>query len=154
MAHGNFEDILKRPSGEIKAPPPLPVGTYHCMVVGPPAAEESSQKKTPCRTYTLKILAPGPDVDQQQLATIEGGVIGRELKGQGVGTAFWITEDAAHIYKSWLTDTLGIDDGGGTKNLMELEAEAPGKQLMAKIAHQLSPDGKRIFIKIVDYARA
>jgi hypothetical protein len=142
----SFEEILNRPSGEIKTPQPLPVGTYHCLVDGPPAPEESSQKRTPCRTYKFKILSPQGDVDAKEAA--EQQVVGKTITGQGAGASFYITEDSAYRYREFLRDHLGIEDADGKKPLKEMEAEAPGKQLLVKIKHDISPDGKRRYHKI------
>jgi len=142
----SFEELLNRPSSEAKAPPPLPVGTYHCLVDGPPTPEESSQKKTPCRTFKFKIMAPMQDVNAAEAA--EAQVVGKTLTGQGAGAAFYLTEESLFRYKEFLVDHLGIDDNDGTKTLKELEAEAPGKQVLVKLRHEISQDGKRVFHRI------
>jgi len=145
----SFEEILNRPSTEIKQPPAYPTGTYHCLVDGPPAAEESSQKKTPCRTYRYKIIAPMAGVDMA--AYTEQQLQGKSIAGQMTGTAFYITEEAAFRYKEFLIDHLGIPEMNGSgqaKTLKELEAEAPGKQLLVKLRHELSTDGKRVYHKV------
>jgi hypothetical protein len=140
----NFQDILNKKSKDVKPPPAYPVGTYHCLVDGPPTQEESSQKKTPCRVYKFKILQPMSDVDQQQAT--EQQVIGKYITGQGVGAAFYVTEDAVWRYKEFLTEHLGIEEGD--KTILEQEAEAPGKQVLVKLKHEISQDGKRIFHRI------
>lgn len=141
-----FEEILKKPSGEIKPPPAYPPGTYHCLVEGPPTAEESSQKKTPCRVYKFKILSIGDDVDARQAAELQ--IVGKTIGGQAVGAAFYITDESAFRYAEFLRDHLGIDDNGGTKSMGEMEMEAPGRQLLVKLRHEISADGKRIFHRI------
>lgn len=142
----SFEDILKRPASDIKPPVPLPAGTYHCMVDGPPAPEESAQKKTPCRTYKFKILSIMDDVDAREAA--EQQVVGKIITGQGAGAAFYITEESVWRYKEFLQDHLGIENPDETKSLGELEAEAPGKQVLVKIRHEISQDAKRVFHRI------
>jgi len=142
----NFEELLNRKSSEIKPPQPYPVGTYHCLVDGPPTPEESSQKKTPCRTYKFKIMAPMGDVDAGQAA--EAQVVGKLITGQGAGAAFYLTEESLYRYKEFLVDHLGISDDGGEKGVRELEAEAPGKQVLVKLRHEISQDGKRVFHRI------
>lgn len=142
----SFEELLNRPSANIEAPKPYPVGTYHCLVDGPPTPEESSQKKTPCRTYKFKIMAPMGDVDAGQAA--EAQVVGKTITGQGAGAAFYLTEESLFRYKEFLIDHLGIGDSDGAKTLKELEAEAPGKQVLVKLRHEISQDGKRVFHRI------
>lgn len=140
----NFQDILQKKASEIKPPPAYPVGTYHCLVDGPPAQEESSQKKTPCRTYKFKIIAPMGDVNATEAA--EQQIVGKMISGQAAGAAFYLTEDAVWRYKEFLTEHLGIEEG--EKSLLELEAEAPGKQVLVKLRHEISQDGKRVFHRI------
>ena len=141
----NFEEILNRPVSATKPPQPLPVGTYHCMVEGRPAREESSQKKTPCSVYKFKILSPGPDVDAQQAADQQ--VVGKYITGQGPGAAFYLTEEALWRYRQFLEDHLGIDMSGD-KTWAQAEEEVNGRQCYVKIKHDISPDGTRTFHRI------
>ena len=127
----SFEEIMNRKSGDIKPPPALPAGSYHCMVDGLPEKQESTQKKTPCKVYKFKIIGPGPDVNPQELAGVEGGVQGKVLTGQAVGAAFYITEGTDWRYKEFLVDALGIEEQNGAgedKTLLEMEAEVAGRQ--------------------------
>ena len=142
----SFEEILKRPTKDIKMPQPLPIGTYHCLVEGPPTHEESSLKKTPCRVYKFKIVAPMGDVNAKEAA--EAQVVGKVIGGQYSGAAFYITDEATWRYVEFLEDHLGLENPNGEKTIEELEAEVPGKQLLIKIKHDLSQDGKRVFHRI------
>lgn len=142
----SFEEILRRPASEIQPPKPIPPGTYHVMIDGAPAHEESSKQKIPCRVYRYKILRALEDVDSR--AAAEQQVVGKTIFGQGPGTAFYITEDSADRYKQFLQDTLGIDNPGEKRSLEDLEAEVNGKQLLIKVKHDFSQDGKRVFAKI------
>src|SRR5262245_59858979 len=137
----SFQDILNKKASDIKPPPAYPVGTYHCLVDGAPAQEESSQKKTPCRVYKFKILKPMSDVDQQAAAEMQ--LVGEIITGQGVGAAFYLTEEAAWRYTEFLKYHLGIEEGD--KSVLQMEAEAPGRQVLVKLRHEISQDGKRIF---------
>lgn len=141
----SFEEILKRPTTEHKAPQPLPVGTYHCIIDGPPSYEESSQKKTPCRVYKFKIMAPMGDVDAK--AAADQQVVGKIITGQGPGAAFYITEESVFRYRDFLVDHLGIEEDG-KKSIEEMETEAPGRQVLVKLKHDISQDGKRVFHRI------
>jgi hypothetical protein len=149
----SFTDILKSKPSEFKAPQPFPVGTYHCLVDGPPAEEESSQKKTPCRVYKFRILKAGDDVDQA--AAAEQQVVGKFINGQGIGTAFYKVPEAMFRYTEFLVEHLGIEQmhpDGTEKSFEELEAEAPGKQVLVKLKHELSADGKRVYSRVVSTA--
>ena len=142
----SFEEILKTPTKNIKPPQPLPAGTYHVIIDGPPEHQESSQKKTPCRVYKYKILKAMEDVNSHEAATQQ--VVGKIINGQGPGTAFYITEESINRYKEFLEDHLGIPNPGGEKSFEELEMEAPGRQLLVKLRHDISQDGKRVFHRV------
>ena len=142
----SFEEILKRPAKEVKPPQPLPAGTYHCLVDGPPTHEESSQKKTPCRVYKFKILKAMEDVNGHDAAAQQD--VGKVIGGQFAGAAFYITEEMAYRYYEFLQDHLGIENSGGERSAEEMEAEAPGRQLLVKLKHEISQDGKRVFHRI------
>lgn len=141
----NIDEILSRPSAEIKSKPPKPVGTYHCMVQGPFEIKTVGQKQTTVHDYTYKILAPMEDVDAQQAA--EQGVVGQTIRDR-----FFITEAAVFMLKEALVDAMGIDDNNGQKSLKEMESEAPGKQLLVTLKHRSSEDGKRVFEEVASRA--
>jgi hypothetical protein len=142
----NFEEILKRPTKEIKPPQPIPAGTYHVMVEGRPTHEETSKQKIPCRVYKYKILAPMEDVNAKDAA--EQQVVGKVIGGQYANAAFYVTEEQIDRYKTFLEDHLGIPNPGGEKSCEEMEAEAPGRQLLIKIRHDIGNDGKRVFARV------
>jgi hypothetical protein len=146
MSSPSFEEILRRPTKENKPPQPLPAGTYHCMVEGPPSQEETSQKKIPCRVYKFKILRAMEDVNAKDAA--EQQVVGKIIGGQYAGAAFYITNEQSHRYTEFLEDHLGIANPGQERSLEELEAEVNGRQLLVKLKHDISQDGKRVYHKI------
>lgn len=135
----NFEDILNKKASEIKPPPAYPVGTYHCLVDGPPTPGKSSQKQTDFLQFKLKILSPMQDVDAQQAA--EQQIVGKMIQNE-----YYITDATAWRIKEFLVDHLGIEEGD--KSLKELVAESPGKQVLAKLRHELSQDGKRVYHRV------
>jgi len=135
----NFEEILNKPASEIKAPPAYPVGTYHCLVDGPPAPGKSSQKQTDFLKFKFKILAPFDGVDAAQAAE-------QQIVGKIIESDYYITEAAAWRLKDMLVDHLGIEEAN--KTMTQLVAEAPGKQLLVKLRHELSQDGKRVYHRV------
>jgi len=140
----SFEEILKRPASEIKPPPAYPVGTYHCLVDGPPTPGKSSQKQTDFLQFKFKILAPMQDVNAREAAE-------QQIVGKFVTQDFYITESSAYRVKDFLVEALGIDETG--KNLDQMIAEAPSKQCLVKLKHELSQDGKRVFHRVDSTAR-
>jgi hypothetical protein len=144
----SFEDILNRKSSDIRSPQPFPVGTMHCLVDGPPEPGQSSQKQALLLRFKFKILAPMKDVDAAQAAE-------QQIVGKSFTDDFYI-ENADWRLKEFLVDALGIDGGDGTpqeKSLKEMLAESPGKQVLVKLRHEMSRDGKRVFHRVDSYAR-
>lgn len=139
----SFEEIMNKPASEIKPPPAYPVGTYHCLVDGVPVYGKSSQKQTDQFTVKYKILKAMEDVDATAAAEMQ-------VPGKIIQTEYYITDTAAYRFKEMLIDHLGIDPGpeGKERPLKELMAEAPGKQLLVKLRHELSQDGKRTFHRV------
>jgi len=135
----SFEEILRKPASEIKPPPAYPVGTYHCLVDGPPNPGKSSQKQTDFLGFKFKVLQPMQDVDAAQAAETQ-------VTGKLIQSDFYITEAAVWRLKEFLVEHLGIEEG--KKSLAELVAEAPGKQVLVKLRHELSQDGKRVFHRV------
>jgi hypothetical protein len=142
----SFEEILNRPASEIKAPQPIPPGTYHCMVEGHPTPEKA-RTGTGFFRFKYKILAVGEDVDARQAAE-------QQVVGKIVTHDFFLTDNETthYILKEFLVETLGIEEG--TKHLKELVSEAPNRQLVVKIKHEVSQDGKRAFARVESTARA
>lgn len=137
----SLEEILNRPSGEIKAPEAFPVGTYHCLVDGPPTPGKSSKKQTDFLQFKFKILSPMGDVDAAKAAE-------QQVVGKIINADFYITDDAVYRLNEFLVDHLGIDNDNGNIQLRELIASAPGKQVLVKLRHEQSQDGKRLYHRV------
>jgi len=134
-----FEDILNMRSADIKAPSAYPVGTYHCLIDGPGTKGQSSQKKTDLLTFKFKILSPMSDVDAAQAAE-------QQIVGKFIVNDYYITDAAVWRLKEMLVEHLGIEEED--KSFLQLLAEAPGKQLLVKLKHEISQDGKRVFHRV------
>lgn len=146
----SFEDILNKPASELKAPPAFPVGTYHCVVDGPAEQGKSSKKQTDFLRFKFKIVRPQEDVnaEEAQLAQVQGKTVTED---------FYITDTAAYRVKEFLVDTLGIEPGEegspSEKTITQMLMEAPNKQLLVKLKHELSQDGKRVFHRVESTAK-
>ena len=139
----SFEEILKMPGSEIKPPQAYPVGTWHCLVDGPPTLGKSSQKGTDYLQFKFKILAPFKDVNPEE-------AVEQQTVGKTITENYYVTTDGQLPWR--LTEMLGncgIDD---TMSLQEMLAEAPGKQILVTLRHEASPDGKRVFHRIASTA--
>lgn len=138
----SFESILDRPASEIKPPPAYPVGTYHCLVDGPPVVGKSKNQND-FFTFKFKVLKAMEDVNQQEAA--EQQMVGKTFTNDTYVTVGGGADDQSWRLKEFLGH-LGIEDAG--KSLREMLAEAPGKQVLVKLKHQLSEDGKRVFHRV------
>jgi len=144
----NFQDILNRPSEEIKPPPTLPMGSYHTIVVGLPEQGESSRKKTPQLKFIHKIIAPLDDVDPDAIAEFQAD--GETIAGQEVENILYVTDKSANMLKEFILNC-GIDLAG--KSMAEGLDEIPNSEVIINIKHEASDDGKRVFSKVGSTAR-
>ncbi len=144
----NFQDILNRPSEEIKPAPTLPMGSYHTIIMGLPEQGESSIKKTPQLKFTHKIIAALDDVDPDAIAEFEAD--GETIAGQEVENTFYISDKAANLLKEFIINC-GVDLTG--KNMAEGLDEIPNAEVIINIKHEASKDGKRVFSKVGSTAR-
>lgn len=142
----SFTDILNKPAASVEKPKPYPVGTYLCLVDGPAEPREVNDK--PVIDFKLKPLQAQPDVDQAALASMGG--LGRPSRH----TIFLTSQDgtpAEWPLRRFLEEHLGIECG--SKTLMEMLAEAPGKQVYVTIKHTPSKDGTEIYANVAGTAK-
>jgi len=129
----NFTDILNKPAESIEKPKPRPPGTYLCIVNGPHKMKEVNDK--PVVSISFKTMQAQDDVDQALLA--ESGGVGNTV----VQDYFLQTNDGND--NSWgllqfLENHLGIEKAG--KTLSQMLAEAPGKQVLVNLKHEIYTD--------------
>ena len=136
MSSVDFNSILDTPVEEIKAKPPVPVGTYGFVIKGMMNIE-SSQKKTPGIEFECETFSAKDDVDPELLA--EAG-LNRTLKH-----TLYVTGDSANMLKEFLIDHCKIDGAG--KTLRQLLAEATNATFAGVVGHEISKNG-RPFAKI------
>jgi len=131
----SFVDILNKPAETIEKPKQRPPGTYLCIVNGPHKQREINDK--PVVDIAFKTMQAQDDVDQSALAEA-GGV------GNTVTQSFFLTTNDGND-NSWgllnfLENHLGIEKTG--KSLAQMLAEAPGKQVLVNVAHEMYVDKK------------
>lgn len=131
----SFEDILNMNAEDVVAPPVLPQGPYHTIVMGLPERGESSQKKTPQLTFKHKIVSALEGVDEEALAAIDGGVIGKEITN-----TLYVTEKAGFMLKDFLVNC-GIDIEG--KTLAGCIEEVPNREVIIFIKHDQIGEGEQ-----------
>src|SRR5260370_2549018 len=132
----NFQDILNRPSEEIKPPVTLPMGSYHTIVVGLPEQGQSSKKKTDFLKFQHKIIAALDDVDPDAITEFEQD--GETIAGQTMDNTFYITDKSANMLKEFILNC-GVDLTG--KSMAEGLDEIPNSEVIVHIKHEASEDG-------------
>src|SRR6266481_9087597 len=140
MTSTNFQDILNRPSEEIKPMPTLPLGSYHTVVIGLPEQGQSSKKKTDFLKFTHRVVAPLDDVDPEAIAEFEAE--GETIAGQEVENIFYITLKSANMLKEFIINC-GVDLTG--KTMAEGLDEVPNSEVIINVKHEMSEKSKRIF---------
>lgn len=138
----SFQDVLNKPAADVKAPSPLPVGTYLCLVDGPGEFGKIGQKQTDCINWKLKPMQAQDDVNQADLATALNGAA---LQDKVIRHRSFITEESVWRLKQFL-EHLGIEEG--SKSLGEMIPEAQGKQVLATVGHRTSEDGTQVFQEV------
>ena len=136
----SFEEILDTQVTEVKVPPPLPVGTYLTIVEGLPQQGEVGQNQTKVIDFNLRILQPGEDVSADEIAAIDGGVVGKNIRAR-----FFLTDSAIFMLDRFLFEHLGIELGKSRKQAI---AEAPGRQVYATMRHTPRNDGEGFYANL------
>jgi hypothetical protein len=145
MARAAFAPILNKKPSEVKAPPPMPPGTYIWVTKGLPRYDKSTKKGTPFAEFTCVCLGATDDVDQDLLEAAGG------IKDKVKKLTFYLTEKAEFMFKDFMVNDLLAeteDEDGNEKELAQIADESGGKQFLGTIVHEPSQDGKRIFDKI------
>lgn len=142
----NFASILDESPTEVKAPPPMPAGTYLCTVVGSAEYGKTPNTGTEYARFLLKPIQAAEDVDETELSEV-GGFDGKTLRAQ-----FWLTPDAVFMLDQF-HEACGIelDDGASRRTRND---SVVNRQVFAKVKHAASRDGKRIMAEVSGYALA
>lgn len=130
----DFASILNKPAESIKKPPPMPVGTYLCMVNGPHKQKEVNDK--PIIEIPMKTIQAQPDVTDLEALALCGGM------GKIISNDFWMVDNDGNA-SDWallkfLEHTLGIEKTG--KSLSQMLSESPGKQCLVNVQHRIYTD--------------
>ena len=135
-----FQSVLDMPASDIERPPPLPVGSYVCVVQGQPRIDKSAKKQTEFSEFTLKLLEALDDVEAEDLAA-QGGIADKTIK-----LTFYHTENSIYRLKEFLEHCgLEIEDG---ISLRKLIGETPGCQVVAHVIHEASQDGESVYARV------
>ena len=121
----DFKSLLSKPLDEVKAPVPLPAGTYH-GIIKEYKFDESKEKKTPFIRFTIQLTGAGDDVEPEEVATIDWSK--KQLRKD-----FYLTEDALFRFKKFL-ESLGIDTVG--KSFDSLIPETQGANVLVEVTQR------------------
>lgn len=142
----NFQDILNKPMDDIKAPVPLPIGTYLCIVDGQPTIGELGKNKNTAVTFNLKFMQAQQDVDH---AALMDALRGGSLSDRSIRYTLWVTDDAVWRLKTFLKDHLQIDATTPAAAI----AQSMGRQVMVSVGHRASDDGSQIYMDVKSTAK-
>jgi hypothetical protein len=141
MFKPNFASILDESPTEVKSPPPMPVGTYICIVKGQPRYDKSAKKQTDFVEFTLRPMQPLSDVDEDDLAAAGG------LEGKTIRATYYLTEDAVFMLDKFHADC-GIDLNDG-KSRRHRNDSVVNSEVVATIKHRISDkDSTRVFAEL------
>lgn len=135
----SFSSILDKPASEVERPKPLPVGTYLCVVKGLPRFDKSTKKGTDFVEFTMQIVQPYDDVDQEALEAMGG------FQGKTIKSTYYITDDALWRLKKFIEDC-GIDTEEGS--IRQLIEQTPNCQVAVTIKHTASEDGTTVYANV------
>lgn len=145
MSQPQFSSILDDAPTEVVFPPPLPVGTYLC-VVGQPEATPKSKAGNDGIKFPLKPIAAMEDVDEEALAEVGG------FDGKNLSTTFWVTPDSI-TFLDQFHENCGLDLSDKMSRKMRNQ-EVVNSQILASVTHRMSEDNQRAFAEVKRTARA
>ena len=158
MTTVDFEALLSRKADDIRPPATFPVGTFK-GVIKESVRGTSRQKGTPFIGFSV-IPTDVIDADDQELTDF-GDWQAYELRPSAIGPlTFYITDnslwrlvakDQNGEWSGFFHDVLGMDPTG--KEIVELEAEAIGQELIFTVGHSAGDNGT-IYANITEVARA
>lgn len=140
----SFKDILKKPIADIKAPPPMPIGTYDFRIKSHEFVE-SGKKKTPGVQFNVVPTRAHDDVSQDELKTMEKPLSEIEKK-----LTFWISEDSAFRLREFLENDLGLSG----PSLDVLIPQAVNTLFAGYVNQRPSEDNTKMFSEITKTAKA
>lgn len=136
----NFASILDEQPTEVKVPPPLPAGTYICVVQGQPEYGKSTQKQTDYVRFNLRPISALEDVDEDELTEI-GGFDGKTLR-----VTHWLTPDAVFMLDQF-HEHCGLDLSQPMSRKARNE-EVVNAQVLAVVKHSAAKEGPRVYAEV------
>lgn len=130
----DFSALLKRPAGQAKKPPVLPIGDYPGKITGWEPGE-SARKKTPFVRYHCKATGWPDSVDESE-REFDGKPI--DLSKKSLHIDYYITPDAEYRHDEFLR-SIGVELEG--RSYEESIPDAVGTDVLIVITQRLAQDG-------------
>ena len=134
----DFRTLLSTPTDTIKAPKPLPPGTYRGMITQR-TFDKSKQKETPFVRFDVKVASAEADVPQEDLEGID-------VSAKTLRKDYYLTPDASFRIVE-LAKSCGHNASG--RSLGELiEDLASNTPFLLEVTQRPSQDGETFFYDI------
>ncbi len=150
-AEPTFASVLDMPSSGIeRVAKPLPVGSYLAVVQGQPKIDKSSKKQTEYSEYTMKILEPLDDVDEDALEEYLTGMDGttkKRLTDCTIRNTYYHTENSIGRLATFFDHLDGITPDKASDvdaSLRQRMGETAGKQCVIHIKHEAFQSGEGV----------
>jgi len=140
----DFTKLLDKSADDIERPATLPQGSYLCTITSYKGVE-SGNKHTPGVEIEMQIVAPGEDVNAEDVAQV------KNLQERKLKTQFWLTEDSMFRLKDFL-EKAGFETAGRT--FSEMLAEIAGHNVIAIVTHRMGQDGETVFPEARKFMKA
>lgn len=155
MTSPNYASLLDKPASLDDRPKTQPQGSFLCILKGLPRYDKSSKKQTEFAEFTAQVVAAGPDVDEEDLASwltkADGSVM--KLSDKTLKLTYYLTENSIFMLNDFL-DHCGIDDADGTKSRRERIDESPNAEVVVFIRHEARQDGQGVQARVAKTAPA
>ena len=137
----SYKDLLRQRPSDVEPPLPIPAGPFKVRVTAFEFSK-AGQKQTDCVNFTLQLLEPGDEVDQQALAAAEA-----DLRKAKPRHTIFITEDSLWALKSFLLDVLRLEE---KDTFDEMMPDTVGKEFIAVFTQQASKRDPSRMVSFID----
>lgn len=127
----DLRSLLQTNFDDVKAPVPLPAGSYRGIIVKYDFGQTKGENQTPFIQYTIQLLSACDDVDPNDL---DDNI---DWSRKQIRKSFYLTHEALYRFKEFV-QKLGIDPTGRTPD--SVVADTLNKQVLCAVTQK--PDQK------------
>ncbi len=149
MTEVNFNKLLSVQIESVERPKSFPAGHYESVVASHEMGR-SSKKETPYILFSIKLLGPTEDVDEELFEAAGGMEALRERKP--LDMTFWLTKDALYRLREFLEDGLELSCSG--RNFDEVIPESTNVPLTVQVSHRAGKKEGEFYMELNDYMKA